>query len=149
MALLYRKYQNNNSRSNQYKKWYGKSVMLGTVETRQIAEIIQANCTVKKSDVLAVLDELVEVMKQKLQESYRVKLNGFGSFKLGLKTSPADTAKEFTPSANVKDVHVNFQPELTIDQTGKRSKVFVTGCKVAEASEYSTETTTEEEEGGV
>lgn len=136
MALMYRKYQNNNSRSGQYQKWYGKAVIINTVETKDLAAKIQANCTVKKSDVLAVLDELVEVMKDELQNSNRVKLNGFGSFKLGMKTTPADEARLFTVSNNVKDIHVNFQPEVTIDKTGKRSKVFCEGCKVKETTEY-------------
>jgi hypothetical protein len=36
---------------------------MATINTRQLAEIIQRNCTVKKSDVLAVLDELVETLR--------------------------------------------------------------------------------------
>ena len=127
--------------------------MLNTVETKDLAARIQANCTVKKSDVLAVLDELVEVMKEELQNSNRVKLNGFGSFKLGLKTSPADTQMEFNVSQNVKGIHVNFQPELTIDRTGKRNKVFINGCKVKQApdvkpEEIADDSTEEEEPGG-
>ena len=41
---------------------------------------LQRNCTVKKADILAVLDELVETMRDQLQDSKRVKLDGFGSF---------------------------------------------------------------------
>ena len=96
MAVQYRLYQNNNSRSNQYKKWYARAVMIDTVDTDRLAEQIEANCTVKRADVLAVLSELVVVMKQELQNSKRVKLNSFGSFKLALTTGPASTAKEFS-----------------------------------------------------
>ena len=110
MAVQYRLYQNNNSRSGQYQKWYARAVMIDTVDTNALAEQIEANCTVKRADVLAVISELVVVMKQALQDSKRVKLDNFGSFKLGLTTAPSDTAKDFTAAQNVKDVHVLFQP---------------------------------------
>ena len=83
---------------------------------------IEASCTVKRADVLAVISELVVVMKQALQDSKRVKLDGFGSFKLGLSTSPSDTAKGFTAAKNVKDIHVLFQPEVRIDKSAHRQE---------------------------
>ena len=128
MAVLYRIRKDNREGSGN--KYYGKAVHLGIVDTDALAEIIQANCTVKKSDVLAVLTELVEVMTQKLQESYSVKLNGFGMFKVGIRTNGADTAEDFT-NANIKGVKVNFLPE------GKRAqgshtmtRTFLGGIKV-------------------
>lgn len=132
MAVQYRLYQNNNARSQQYKKWYARAVMIDTVDTNKLAEQIEANCTVKRADVLAVLSELVVVMKQELQNSKRVKLDHFGTFKLGLTTGPSDTAKEFSSTHNVKDIHVLFQPELHIDKSGKRTRSFIDGCKVSE-----------------
>ena len=131
MAVQYRLYQNNNSRSDQYQKWYGRAVMIGTVDTDALAKEIEASCTVKRADVLAVISELVVVMKRALQDSKRVRLDGFGSFKLGLCTSPSDTAKGFTAAKNVKDIHVLFQPEVRIDKSGRRSRSFIDGCKVA------------------
>ena len=128
MAVLYRIHKNNREGSSN--KYYGRAVQIGIVDTDALAEIIQANCTVKKSDVLAVLAELVEVMTQKLQESYSVKLNGFGMFKIGIRTNGADTAEDFT-NANIKAVKVNFLPE------GKRAqgshtmvRTFLGGVKV-------------------
>lgn len=132
MAVQYRLYQNNNSRSPQYKKWYARAVMIDTADTNRLAEQIEANCTVKRADVLAVLSELVVVMKQELQSSKRVKLDHFGTFKLGLTTGPSDTAKDFTAAQNVKDIHVLFQPELRIDKNGRRTRSFIDGCKVTE-----------------
>ena len=137
MAVQYRLYQNNNSRSDQYQKWYGRAVMIGTVDTDALAKEIEASCTVKRADVLAVISELVVVMKRALQDSKRVRLDGFGSFKLGLCTSPSDTAKGFTAAKNVKDIHVLFQPEVRIDKSGRRSRSFIDGCKVAALPENS------------
>jgi nucleoid DNA-binding protein len=41
---------------------------------------------------MAVLEELVEVMKDQMQDSKRVKLDGFGSFKIGIESKGAQTA---------------------------------------------------------
>lgn len=132
MAVRYRLYQNNNSKSEQYKKWYARAVVMETVDTNSLADTIEANCTVKRADVLAVLSELVVVMKKELQNSRRVKLDHFGSFKLGISTRPSDTAKDFTASANVRDVHVLFQPEVRISSDGRRTRSFLEGCRVSE-----------------
>ena len=148
MAVQYRLYQNNNSRSNQYKKWYARAVMIDTVDTDRLAEQIEANCTVKRADVLAVLSELVVVMKQELQNSKRVKLDNFGSFKLGLTTAPSDTAKDFTAAQNVKDVHVLFQPQVRIGKDGRRTRTFLDGCKVAELPKNAVEDETDETTSG-
>ena len=132
MAVLYRLYQNNQPTSEQYKKWYGRSVAIDTVTTDQIAAEIEANCTVKRADILAVLSELVVVMKRELQNSKRVCLDRFGAFKIGISTRPAEAAKDFNVKDNVRGVRVIFQPELHIDATGRRVKSFLDGCKVAE-----------------
>ena len=148
MAVQYRLYQNNNSRSGQYQKWYARAVMIDTVDTNALAEQIEANCTVKRADVLAVVSELVVVMKQALQDSKRVKLDNFGSFKLGLTTSPSDTAKDFTAAQNVKDVHVLFQPQVRIGKDGRRTRTFLDGCKVAELPKNAVEDETDETTSG-
>ena len=103
--------------------------------------MIQDNVSVKKSDVIAVLDELVNVMKLWLQESYRVKLDGFGSFKIGLATKPADTAKDFSASKHVVGSRVNFQPETHWSSAsgGKRSRVFLDDLQVEETPENAVE----------
>lgn len=132
MAVHYRLYQNNNIENKGYKKWYARAVALDTVTTDQIADTIEANCTVKRADILAVLSELVVTMKKELQNSKRVKLDRFGTFKLGINTSASESAEEFSAGQNVKNVHVLFMPEVTIGADGRRVKALVEGCKVTE-----------------
>ena len=135
MAVLYRLSQNKLSSSKAYGKWFAQAVMTGTIDTDALAEIMQRNCTVKKSDILAVISELIETMQDQLQNSKRIKLNGFGAFKLGIENAAggAATAAEFSSSKNIKGVHGLFQPEVKTDTTGQRRKTFVTGCTVQEA----------------
>lgn len=136
MAIKYKLYQS--KRNDAYKDmWYARACQDGTVTTNDLADIIQNNCSVKRSDVLAVISELVEVMSTQLQNSMRVKLDRFGIFKLGINTKPAASAKEFLAASNIKGVHVVFLPEVTVDAKGNRNKAFVTGAKVQEASQYS------------
>ena len=127
MALLYKLVRDNRKDSNNL--WYGKAVQINSIDMEGIAEIIQRNCTVKKSDVLAVLTELVETMTDQLQNSVTVKLDGFGTFKIGLKTVGAIKAEDFTISRNVRGLRVNFLSEGKKDQaTNKVTRKFLQGA---------------------
>ena len=67
MPVLYKLMKNGNAKSPAYGKWYAKAKHVGTVDINKLSEIMQRNCTVKKADILAVLDELVETMRDQLQ----------------------------------------------------------------------------------
>ena len=127
-------------------KWYARAVPIGVIDTRGLSEIIQRNCTVKKADVLAVIDELVETMRDQMQDSKRVKLDGFGSFKIGIKSKGARTAKSFSVADHIEGMHIVFTPELTHDSAGNRVKQFLQGAKVEELPENKVEK--EDEESG-
>ena len=106
-----------------------------------LAAIKQRNCTLKKADIVAVISELIETMADQLQDSKRVKLNGFGSFKIGIRGEGADSAADFSTSKNIKGLHVLFQPEVKTDGSGLRQKTFITGCSVQEAPKNDVDTT--------
>ena len=110
MAILYKLWQDNRKTSLYPGKWYAKAVHQTTVGLSDVAERIQRNCSMKKSDVQAVLTEMVEVMKDELQNSNIVRLDGFGSFKVGMKTKPAATAAAFNVAKNVAGYRINFLP---------------------------------------
>ena len=136
MAIKYKLYQDNRAESKNRGKWYARAIYPKTPKnTKDLAQMIQDNVSVKRADVIAVLDELVNVMKLWLQESYRVSLDGLGSFKIGLKTKPADTAKDFSASKHVVGARINFQPEVTIDAAGQRVKAMLQGLQVEETNE--------------
>ena len=134
--VFYKLVQNNNERmTDAFHKWYAKAVAIGTKNLDDIAEIIQRNCTVKKSDVKAVLTELPEVLKDMLQDSYRVKISGLGSFKMGIKSKGAETVKKFSVSENVTGMHILFLPESETDKSsGKRTKSLLRGVTIGDIS---------------
>lgn len=108
MSVLYKIYENKNKKSAGYKKFYARAVHQGVVDLAAISAQIERNCSLKRSDVTAVLIELVEVMTAHLQDSKRVRIDGLGTFKVGLRCKPAASAGEFNPVKNVKSLHVNF-----------------------------------------
>ena len=132
MSVFYRLHQDQSTGTKRSGKWYARAVPTDVINTRQLAEIVQRNCTVKKSDVMAVIEELVEVMKDQMQDSKRVKLDGFGSFKIGIESKGAQTAAKYSVSEHVKGLHVVFMPERTTDSGGNKSKQFLQGAKVEE-----------------
>ena len=88
MTVFYRLRQDNQERSKHKGQWFAHAVNLGTIETDELARLIERNCSVKRSDVLAVLAELSDVIAQKLADSHRVRLAGIGSLMVGLNGQP-------------------------------------------------------------
>ena len=136
MAVRYKLYQDNRKESKNKGMWYARAVYNKNPKNlKPLALTIQENVSVKRADVIAVLDELVNVMKLWLQESYRVSLDGFGSFKIGLKTKPAESAKEFNASKHVTGARINFMPEIEVDAaTKRRVKSLLVGLQVEETN---------------
>ena len=132
MSVFYRLHQDQSTGTKRSGKWYARAVPTAVINTRQLAEIVQRNCTVKRSDVVAVIEEMVEVMKDQMQDSKRVKLEGFGSFKIGIQSKGAQTAAKISVAEHVKGLRVVFMPERTKDSSGNRSKQFLQGARVEE-----------------
>lgn len=132
MAVFYKLYQNNKEGASNYGKWYARAVHTGTVTIDDLADEMQANCTVKRADIVAVLSELVETMTTHLQMSHRVKLDRLGTFKMAISTKPADSVKEYNATKNLKNFHVLFQPETKISEGKTRVKSLINGCTLKE-----------------
>lgn len=115
MSVFYRIFQDKNKKSKNYGKYLGRAIHPTQVSLADLATIIERNCSMKRSDVVAVLTELVEVMRDKLQSSCRVRVDGLGIFKIGLKTTAADAVGKFS-SNNIVGYRVNFLPEYTVEK---------------------------------
>lgn len=141
MALFYKLYKNKNSKSSAFGKWFARGIMTGTVETDDLAVIMQRNCTVKLSDIKAVLAELAETMTDALQNSKRVHINGLGTFKLDMSSEGVNLPGDFNAQKHVKNAHVLFQPEVKIDAaTRQRTKSMLVGLKIQEAPKNDVDT---------
>lgn len=134
MALLYSVKRDNRQDSKHL--YYGRACIVNTVDTAMLAALIESKCTLTKTDIKAVIDALVDQMTFLLQNSNAVKLNGFGTFKIGIKTVGAESAHDFTVTDNIKGFRLNFLPEGHKDVgSGKMTRTFLDGCTVKKYGE--------------
>jgi predicted histone-like DNA-binding protein len=132
MSQKFRKIQNSNDESTAYGKWFATAVYdQRFITTEQLAEFIQTQATVKKSDIKAVLDELGGAMKHFFELGQKVKLDGIGIFKVGF-SSIGVTEKEDCGAQTITTRRVLFQPESkrvvvgqTVNKQGKITQKFV------------------------
>ena len=120
------------NRRGSSKLWYGRAIHTQTVGLDKLADRIQRQCSMTKGDVLAVLTEMVSVMKDELQNSNKVKLNGLGTFYVSLRTKGVSEEEKFNANDNVKAFTVNFLAEGT-KQNGKMVRTFTDGIKAVKA----------------
>jgi len=116
-------------------KWFARAIHLGVVDERDLAKQISYSTTVTEADCLAVINALSKQIIDNVQNSMKVKLKDLGTFKLGIKSTGADEANEFSVSENIVGTHVNFMPEYTIDEaSGKRQCAMTMGCTIRETA---------------
>lgn len=130
----FRKVKNNRKNSPTRGMIYGRAVVNKVVHTRAIAKKITERCTVTEPDILAVINALMTEISANIADGNKVVLDDFGSFKLGIRTTPAESARKFT-EANIKNKYIIYSPYSVMDQ-GKRVKPMLSGIKMEEMTEY-------------
>ena len=112
MSQKYIKSQNNNPHNaSSYGKYYATAVYDNHfVGTEELADFIQRQASVKKSDIKAVLQELGEAMKHFFELGQKVKLDGIGILKVGFSSIGVNKVEDCT-AATITTRRVLFQPE--------------------------------------
>ena len=113
MAQKFIKAQNKNSHSEAFGKYFAQAVYDNHfIGTEELADFIQRQASVKKSDIKAVLQELGEALKHFFELGQKVKLDGIGILKVGF--SSIGVAKlEDCGAQTITTRRVLFQPETT------------------------------------
>ena len=96
------------------------------VETDEIADFIQTQATLKRSDIKAALDELGAAMKHFLEMGQKIRLAGIGIFKVGFSSIGVVKADDCTAST-ITSRRVLFQPEterIVVGSAEKNGKIF-------------------------
>ena len=127
MSQKFKKLQNTNDDSTAFGKWFATAVYdQHFITTEELAEFIQTQASVKKSDIKAVLDELGAALKHFFELGQKVKLDGIGIFKVGF-SSIGVNDKEDCGAQNITTRRVLFQPEtvrVVVGQTkNKQNKI--------------------------
>ena len=122
MSQKYIKTQNKNTKSPAYGKYYVQAVYdEGFVGTDELAQFIQTQASVKKSDIIAVLTELGEAMKHYFEMGQKVNLKGIGIFKVGFSSIGVNKLED-CGAASITTRRILFQPEtqrVVVGQTIK------------------------------
>ena len=123
MSQKYIKSQNKNSHNaKSYGKYYATAVYDNHfIGTEELADFIQQQASVKKSDIKAVLDELGAAMKHYFELGQKVKLDGIGIMKVGFSSIGVAKIEDCT-SATITTRRVLFQPETERVVVGQEKK---------------------------
>ena len=133
MSQKYIKSKNNNSHNvKSFGKYYAKPVYDEKfIETEEIADFIQTQATLKRSDIKAALDELGAAMKHFLEMGQKIRLAGIGIFKVGFSSIGVSDPDDCTAST-ITSRRVLFQPEIerivvgsTVKENGKIVQKYV------------------------
>ena len=90
-------------------RYYAQAQARGDVSIREMAERIQATCTVHKSDVYAVLVALEDVIAEAIQNGEIVRLGELCTLQISLSGKGAMTEEEYTTSL-IERTRINFRP---------------------------------------
>ena len=90
-------------------KYYAQAQARGDVSIREMAERIQATCTVHKTDVYAVLVALEDVVKEAIQNGEIVRLGELCTLQVSLSGKGTLTEEEYDDSL-IKKAKINFRP---------------------------------------
>ena len=132
MSQKFIKTKNNNQQSVAYGKYYAQAVYdENFVETEDLADYIQQQASVKKSDIAAVLTELGEALKHYLELGQKIRIKGIGIFKVGFSSIGVATKDECNATTITKR-RILFQPETervivgqTVTPSGKVKQKYV------------------------
>jgi predicted histone-like DNA-binding protein len=115
--LNIKKYQSKNRKNNSYGKTYGR-VQYGkndTLDTLDVAKHIQKHGSIFTQDVIVgVIQRFSLCIEELLQEGYKVKLDGLGTFYLSVRTEGEENEEDFNRS-NIKRVRIQFLADKSKD----------------------------------
>lgn len=140
MAILYKLYKmvrtfkdGRADKANNH--WFARAITTETVGIDKLSEMIQARCTLTKVDIKACVESFIETIREQILDSKAVKLDGLGTFKIGLKCVGAETVADFSANTNIVGSRVIFLPTHTIDHnSGKHDVHLLRGIKFKETA---------------
>ena len=115
-------------------KWFAKAVTLGEMNLEEIADKVAYATTLTPADAHAAVKAFVQVIKEGVQDSKKVRLDGLGTFRAGISCVGADSLDEFSVNKNITGVHIIFRPAYKRDPgTKKHTVAMLAGARCKEA----------------
>ena len=129
MSVFYRKYQNKNSHSVSYGKWFARAVTLGkTINVDELAKhMSEHNTPYSKGAIKGVLTDMIGCIRELMLEGKAVKLDGLAIFSAGIKTKKkgAPTSEDFSTTKHIDSVYMRARAtgEFTRQELTKAGNV--------------------------
>ena len=129
MSVFYRKYQNKNSKSVAYGKWFARAVTIGkTINIDELAKhMSEHNTPYSKGAIKGVLTDMIGCVRELMLEGKAVKLEGLAIFSAGIKTKKngAPTSAEFSTTKHIDSVYMRARAtgEFTRQELTKAGNV--------------------------
>ena len=99
-----RVYQNNNSYSQAYGKFYGRVLHSTEIDVPTLCAHVAMDSGVEQAQVAIVFDAVAKQMKEQLCNGHPIMVEGIGTFKVGI-------SSEGWGETEVKKLYPNFDPE--------------------------------------
>ena len=134
--FIYSVYQNQSVGTKASGKYYGRSVILSTLDTEDMAEhMMDHGCLYGQDVIKGVLEKFFDCAMELVFQNRRVKMTGLGTLCLQLETEGQEVVDKDHPYdvSNILAAHIRLLPDATLDQqlSGKklRSRMnFVNGA---------------------
>ena len=96
------------------KKFYAQARARKEFTFRELSkEISEGSTTVSDTDVMAVLNDLIKVLRRHLENGEIVRLGDFGAFQVALSSEGAETEEAFNSSL-IKNEKIVFRPGMDL-----------------------------------
>ncbi len=102
-------------------QYYATSISSGIVSTKELADILTQRSSLTAGDVVSTLIGLSELVQEKLQQGYKVRLDGIGILSLSVTSDGYDTPEGCTPS-RVRAKRVCFRADTDLKKSLKKIK---------------------------
>jgi predicted histone-like DNA-binding protein len=136
-TLKYKLYQDNRKNSINKGKWYARAVQDRTVDFDGfVTHMAEHNSPYSRGIIHGVLIDMLGCLQELVLDGKSVRLGELGLFSLGLTSTAANSAKDWSVDKNISGVHLLVRNTKTWSNAELRKK-----CKVGELNEYNTETT--------
>jgi predicted histone-like DNA-binding protein len=129
MSVFYRKYQNKNSQSRVFGKWFARAVTIGkTIDIDELAKhMSEHNTPYSKGVIKGVLTDMVGCIRELMLEGKAVKLDNLAIFSAGIKTKKngAPTSADFSTTKHIDSVYMRARAtgEFTRSELTKAGNV--------------------------
>ena len=131
--LKYRLYQDNRDNSQYKGKWYARAVQDRVMDFEDFVQhMADHNTSFSRGTIHGVLMDMLDCLQHLVLDGKSVRLGDLGLFKVGIRTTPADSAKDFTPQNNVPSVRLKVLNTKSWSNAELRKK-----CSIQEVEVYS------------